>query len=533
MAKKFVLVAIGGSGMRVAQSVVALAASGMLTDLCGDDYRLEIRMVDLDIVKGGDKDELEEMIKSLNAAMPFLSVAVDDGLRKRNWKAKKVDRFAEFSVGTKDNSTLDLIVTPGSSEEEEKLTFHALYDTNDRIMELQRGCKGNPRIGSLLWAKNFHDDWGNESGFWHSIFSGVGRNDELRVMFAGSVFGGTGASGTPTLARLYQEACKKEEDGDLTHYAEHIGLTLMLPYFNIDLDTEVDSSLFPINSKMALKYYKESDALNGVEYTQFVGDFCQEMQKKKTDKEGDSVWEKVETDGKRKAKEGQDNPSMPAELMAAIGVCRYFAGDYPKNIEVSVPLKTRTDTDGTVPSNGYFPLKSFDYFGAYGQAKSKTGVKDYILRLERFYLMLNVYYQSIASQEKLSWRYRPEAFRAVWGKTDDLKKIYEETQRGVAVPKAFASSMFRWLEELDHHGMHELLEIEGSGRNDGMPIEKSISRQASDGTAAFTLCGIPGAEITASMNSMKIGEHNPANYFVSSLMECCVSKDSVETNREG
>ena len=57
--KKFVLVAIGGTGMRVAQSVIALAASGFLSDKCADDYLLEIRLVDLDIVSGSDKIELE------------------------------------------------------------------------------------------------------------------------------------------------------------------------------------------------------------------------------------------------------------------------------------------------------------------------------------------------------------------------------------------------------------------------------------------------------------------------------------------
>ena len=65
--KKFVLVAIGGTGMRVAQSLVALSASGFLSDLCGtEDYKLEIRLVDLDIVAGSDKIELEEMIRSVN-----------------------------------------------------------------------------------------------------------------------------------------------------------------------------------------------------------------------------------------------------------------------------------------------------------------------------------------------------------------------------------------------------------------------------------------------------------------------------------
>jgi hypothetical protein len=146
--------------------------------------------------------------------------------------------------------------------------------------------------------------------------------------------------------------------------------------------------------------------------------------------------------------------------------------------------------------------------------------------------MMNVYYKSIASQ-KLSWQYRPEAFRAVWGKENNLKKTYMESERGLAAPIAFASSVFRWLEELDHHGMHELLTIEGSGLNDGMSLERKVSRYANDGTAAFPLCEIPGAQIMTAMNSMKIGVNKPTAYFASSLMECCVAKETAETNKEG
>ena len=86
--KKFVLVAIGGTGMRVAQSFVALAASGFLSDLSGQDYKLEIRLVDLDIVAGSDKIELEEMIRALNDALPHLSIIVDERTADSRWKPK-------------------------------------------------------------------------------------------------------------------------------------------------------------------------------------------------------------------------------------------------------------------------------------------------------------------------------------------------------------------------------------------------------------------------------------------------------------
>ena len=89
--RKFVLVAIGGTGMRVAQSLVALAASGFLSDLSGPDYKLEIRLVDLDIVPGSDKIELEQMIRCLNDAMGHLSIIVDKNTAGTRWKAKGIN----------------------------------------------------------------------------------------------------------------------------------------------------------------------------------------------------------------------------------------------------------------------------------------------------------------------------------------------------------------------------------------------------------------------------------------------------------
>ena len=103
--KKFVLVAIGGTGMRVAQSLVALAASGFLSDLCEPDYRLEIRLVDLDIVPGSDKIELEEMIRCVNEAMPSLSIIVDRETAHSRWKAKGIDRMKTLIPPIDDRST--------------------------------------------------------------------------------------------------------------------------------------------------------------------------------------------------------------------------------------------------------------------------------------------------------------------------------------------------------------------------------------------------------------------------------------------
>ena len=87
---------------------------------------------------------------------------------------------------------------------------------------------------------------------------------------------------------------------------------------------------------------------------------------------------------------------------------------------------------------------------------------------------------------------------------------------------SFAQSMFRWLEELDHHGMHDLLMIEGNTSYNTPHIQDAVSRAAMEGSTRLDLLGIPCAQITAQMNSARVDPEGATNYFVSSLMECCV-----------
>ena len=526
--KKYVLVAIGGTGMRVAQSFVALAASGFLSDLSETDYKLEIRLVDLDIVAGSDKIELEEMVRALNDALPYLSIIVDDRKADTRWKPKGIDGIRSLGTPIDDKSTLNDLLRNGYLAESESLTYHALFGEDDRKMVLRRGCKGRPRIGSLLWAEQFDRDWSDCGGFWQSIFDGVGETDELRIMFAGSVFGGTGASGTPTLAQKYIRACKKGDIGHAEQFAQHVALTLMLPYFNLGSNTDVDSNLFSINSKMALKYYETSDILDEVEFAQFVGDDRRQMDKK--DENG--VWNRVRLDRNSRVDEGQNDPSMPAELMAAIGICRFFANDIPKvngiPQKVYVPLKlSNSDPEKDVPPEVPFPMTTFDYFPV-NNGGTDTGkissIRDYILRLERFCLMLGSYYRTSASMET-NWYYRPEVFRTIWRRQNNLGETFDSYPDGVGAPLAFAEQMFRWLEELDHHGLHPLLKIEGDSieKDKNTPhIQQAVKEKALEGSTDLDLLDIPCAKITAQMNSMRADPRGATKYFVSSLMECCV-----------
>ncbi|MPN01903.1 hypothetical protein SDC9_149116 [bioreactor metagenome] len=85
--------------------------------------------------------------------------------------------------------------------------------------------------------------------------------------------------------------------------------------------------------------------------------------------------------------------------------------------------------------------------------------------------------------------------------------------------------MFRWLEELDHHGLHALLEIEGDAGRNVPHIQDYVARHAAWGSTALDMRGIPCAKITSQINSVQVDPAAATKYFVSALMECCLEKE--------
>ena len=64
---------------------------------------------------------------------------------------------------------------------------------------LQEGFRGHPSIGSAVMAKMVDLQ---EDETWREFRKNISNDDgEAKVFLAGSIFGGTGASGFPTIAQ--------------------------------------------------------------------------------------------------------------------------------------------------------------------------------------------------------------------------------------------------------------------------------------------------------------------------------------------
>jgi hypothetical protein len=144
--------------------------------------------------------------------------------------------------------------------------FDALYSPEEQEADLGVGFRGRPPIGSAVMSRLELETLrqGGELSGWQRLFSqiqadlGVGNNQVI-VHFCGSIFGGTGASGIPTLAKLVANQLQKDQ----IRNSVRINASLLLPYFQFDRPNDGDQTVyaetrfFALNTQAALQYLTE------------------------------------------------------------------------------------------------------------------------------------------------------------------------------------------------------------------------------------------------------------------------------------
>jgi hypothetical protein len=151
-----------------------------------------------------------------------------------------------------------------------------LFTESELNTELNEGFRGHPSIGSVVMANPPQDKYPFKMLF--DDMAGNKKPNDIRVFLVGSVFGGTGAAGFPTLGSRqimkYHPAAKLQENVSQIL----LGGALVLPYFSFEMDPQaevtqkmfVTTDDFPVATKAALQYYEEKDL--GFDQIYFIGD---------------------------------------------------------------------------------------------------------------------------------------------------------------------------------------------------------------------------------------------------------------------
>ena len=255
MSNKLFVIAIGGSGAKCVESIVQIAATGLYST-----EEIEILFVDPDenngnvdrarktlsiyqdcqkLVTGGNSEQQIEWmstpIKSHGLWSPF------------EGKLGGRELASYFNYATMDSSLANLL--------------DVLYTPDERNQQLDEGFRGRPSIGAAVMSqidlkRLDTEQWGN---LIQSINNAVGsQGKSARVLLCGSIFGGTGAAGIPTIARLLRN---KLEQQNITDKVKLGGLFL-LPYFSFTVPPGTDTGglyaaadQFLLNTESALRYY--------------------------------------------------------------------------------------------------------------------------------------------------------------------------------------------------------------------------------------------------------------------------------------
>ena len=254
MAKCYII-AMGGTGCRVMRSFYHLSAAGAF-----NGYSFKFMCVDSDTANG-DKGILSETIVKYNNLnnyfhiFPEIALGGDGGF---------------WSPLQNINDSMAQNLNSPMFSDDAKAVFNMLYTPNEQEKTLSGGFYGHTSIGSFFMLKSIIDDNGNYTETWHNFFGDIDPTED-KIFIIGSLFGGTGASGIPTLARIIH-------DNPSTSTAK-IGAMLVMPYFkmqnekndtaNID---KIDWRLFTSKVQSALSFYEDQNFNNTFQTMYFLGE---------------------------------------------------------------------------------------------------------------------------------------------------------------------------------------------------------------------------------------------------------------------
>lgn len=239
----YYIVGIGGTGAKCVEALVHVAAAGLLKQ------SVSVLLVDPDIANGS----LDRSIKTLDAyeearhvisESHFIQVLIKP-TTPRVWTPFEDELEPVFQ----DKFQYELLKDrqPAAAG-----LMDVLYSRQEKTASLKKGFLGRPSIGAAVLA----DSIDKSARPWKDFCSEINTDPSARVFLMGSIFGGTGAAGLPTIAKLLREWFKDKQSAQF-----RLGCLLMLPYFSFQSANDQEQlqarpEEFLLRSQAALDYYQ-------------------------------------------------------------------------------------------------------------------------------------------------------------------------------------------------------------------------------------------------------------------------------------
>ena len=258
--KQIFAIGVGGTGAKCIEALVHLHACGLLTDQDGNPARLGVILVEPD-------QQSALLLRAQTAINRYGSLRRAVGRQSDRFARAELRDYGQWSPLSTASGAISLdqvfpkavlrTQAPGVAA-----LFDCLFPPEEQSADLEVGFRGRPPIGSAVMSRISLEQEA-QVGQWQQMLSDIqtaaGSGEAPVVHLFGSVFGGTGASGVPTLGQLLKNWLKRQ---GLT--SVQVQASLLLPYFDLegmaDDDTGVhaESRNFQLNTDAALQYLRTS-----------------------------------------------------------------------------------------------------------------------------------------------------------------------------------------------------------------------------------------------------------------------------------
>lgn len=412
-----ILIGVGGTGAKIVESALFLLSSGV-----GPKSKVVVGLVDQDNSNGNvvRTDGLLTLLTRIRRDF-------ETSANKIDWKASESEGGTPlFSIPLEplmgeggaahwrpapDNMpTLRHILRHQDMPEDEKALFDLLFrdgkaapEDLEQTMDLAEGYRGRAHVGAAALVSAVNHDQPEFLRRLLELMKASTGGDEVRIFLAGSLFGGTGAAGFPTIARMLHKLRAPDNTERIKGDKVRLGGALMLPYFRFGEPDDVaanvitSSQLLP-QARVAIEFYQSLLQQEGVFDRLYV-----------------AGWDEMfELGYHQPGRAEQRNPALLPELIAALAVIDFFDPERPIDVAAQPFVAARREA-GVI---GWDDLPA--------KAATKKSLYARLGGALRFALW---------------WRYRVEPAideRSLFGgiKTGWLKKLAGDTNWQVDTPEA-------------------------------------------------------------------------------------------------
>lgn len=247
------LLCVGGTGTRVLRAVMYSCAAGVI-----QEDEISVMVIDADQESVG----WEKVKRDWDKYQYMHSIFMKEKANKTGCFKTNIRLMSENDVISPVNygECRTLRESLYGNRELERI-MGWLYTEEEMNKDLKEGFFARPNVGCVFFS---HFENRVFRVFLDELTDFINSDDKVNVMLVGSIFGGTGASGLPTILKLIDKHVREKGDQFESKAISNlnVGAVFMLPYFTARQVGDVRNPMIEINgfnnvSKESLKYYRE------------------------------------------------------------------------------------------------------------------------------------------------------------------------------------------------------------------------------------------------------------------------------------